>query len=283
MFAIVEMAGQQFKVAKDQKVYVHRLQEEEGKKVTFGNVLLLGDGTDITIGAPAIDGASVEAKVVRHLRGDKVIVFKKKRRKGYRKKNGHRQSLTEIVIESIVAKGAKKSDAKEETKKPTAKASENKTAPKSEVKDTIQEAKGKSAPVEESVASKPKADKAAKKETPKKTESKVKSDNDKVSDNLVTRAENRAEDQHIEIDVDKLLHSIGTSTKAEADDLKEINGIGPTYEERLNEVGVYTYEQISKLKAADRDELSALDGITREKIESDEWVKQAKELLKKKE
>ncbi len=283
MYAIVEMAGQQFKVAKDQKVYVHRLQEEEGKKVTFGNVLLLGDGSDITIGAPAIDGASVEAKVVRHLRGDKVIVFKKKRRKGYRKKNGHRQSLTEIVIESIVAKGAKKSDAKEETKKPTAKASENKTAPKSEVKDTIEEAKGKSAPVEESVASKPKADKAAKKETPKKTENKVKSDNDKVSDNLVTRAENRAEDQHIEIDVDKLLHSIGTSTKAEADDLKEINGIGPTYEERLNEVGVYTYEQISKLKAADRDELSALDGITREKIESDEWVKQAKELLKKKE
>ena len=102
MYAIVEMAGQQFKVAKDQKVYVHRLQTEEGKKVTFGNVLLLGDGSDITIGAPAIDGASVEAKVVRHLRGDKVIVFKKKRRKGYRKKNGHRQSLTEIVIESIV-------------------------------------------------------------------------------------------------------------------------------------------------------------------------------------
>lgn len=108
MYAIVEIAGQQFKVAKDQKVYVHRLQEEEGKKVTFGNVLLLEDGTDITIGAPAIDGAAVEAKVVKHLKGDKVIVFKKKRRKGYRKKNGHRQYLTELLIEGIVAKGAKK-------------------------------------------------------------------------------------------------------------------------------------------------------------------------------
>lgn len=108
MYAIVEMAGQQFKVAKDQKVYVHRLQEEEGKKVTFDKVLLLEDGGDVTIGAPVIDGAAVEAKIVKHLKGDKVIVFKKKRRKGYQKKNGHRQYLTEIVVESIVAKGAKK-------------------------------------------------------------------------------------------------------------------------------------------------------------------------------
>jgi len=116
MYAIVEMAGQQFKVAKDQKVYVHRLQTEEGKKVTFDNVLLLDDGKNVTIGAPAIDGAAVEAKVIKHLRGDKVIVFHKKRRKGYRKKNGHRQSLTEIVIESIVAKGAKKAKAAEPKK-----------------------------------------------------------------------------------------------------------------------------------------------------------------------
>ena len=152
MYAIVEMAGQQFKVAKDQKVYVHRLQTEEGKKVVFDNVLLLADGSDITVGAPAIDGAAVEAKVVKHLKGDKVIVFKKKRRKGYKKKNGHRQSLTEIVIESIVAKGAKKAAKKEEPKaaKP--------------------EAKGKDANVDVSVASKPKAEKTeAKKAAPKKS------------------------------------------------------------------------------------------------------------------
>ncbi len=114
MYAIVEIAGQQFKVAKDQKVYVHRLREEEGKKVTFNDVLLLEDGKDITIGAPAIDGAAVEAKVVKHLKGDKVIVFKKKRRKGYRVKNGHRQQLTELLIEGIVAKGAKKAAPKKE-------------------------------------------------------------------------------------------------------------------------------------------------------------------------
>ena len=136
MYAIVEIAGQQFKVAKDQKVYVHRLQDEEGSKVTFDNVLLLEDGSNITIGAPAIDGAAVEAKVIKHLKGDKVIVFKKKRRKGYKKKNGHRQYLTELVIEGIIASGAKKSEKKAEPKKevkPAAKKAEVKAeAPKKE-------------------------------------------------------------------------------------------------------------------------------------------------------
>ena len=129
MYAIVEMAGQQFKVAKDQKVYVHRLQTEEGKKVTFDNVLLLDDGKNVTVGAPAIDGATVEAKVIKHLRGDKVIVFKKKRRKGYAVKNGHRQSLTEILVESIVAKGSKKAATPKAKAEPKA-AAPKKVAPK---------------------------------------------------------------------------------------------------------------------------------------------------------
>ncbi|GAA4275327.1 50S ribosomal protein L21 [Aquimarina mytili] len=117
MYAIVEIAGQQFKVAKDQKVFVHRLAGEEGDKVSFDKVLLAADGDKVTLGAPAIDGAQVGAKITRHLKGDKVIVFKKKRRKGYRVKNGHRQSLTEIVIESIVTSGAKKSTPKAAAKK----------------------------------------------------------------------------------------------------------------------------------------------------------------------
>ena len=107
MYAIVEIAGQQFKVAKDQKVFVHRLPGEEGDSISFDKILLTGDGDNITLGAPAIDGASVGAKITRHLKGDKVIVFKKKRRKGYRVKNGHRQALTEIIIENITAKGGK--------------------------------------------------------------------------------------------------------------------------------------------------------------------------------
>ncbi|RXM44485.1 50S ribosomal protein L21 [Flavobacterium sp. YO12] len=108
MYAIVEIAGQQFKVSKDLKVYVHRLANEEGSKVSFDKVLLLDDNGNVTLGAPAIEGASVEAKVLQHLKGDKVIVFKKKRRKGYKKRNGHRQYLTQIVIEGITAAGGTK-------------------------------------------------------------------------------------------------------------------------------------------------------------------------------
>ena len=108
MYAIVEIAGQQFKVSKDLKVYVHRLTNEEGTKVSFDKVYLLDDNGTITIGAPAIEGASVEAKVLQHLKGDKVIVFKKKRRKGYKKRNGHRQYLTQIVIEGISTSAPKK-------------------------------------------------------------------------------------------------------------------------------------------------------------------------------
>ena len=132
MYAIVEIAGHQFKVEKDQRVFVNRLQTEEGKKVSFDNVLLLGDGDNVTVGAPAIDGAQVSAKVLKHLKGDKVIVFKKKRRKGYRVKNGHRQSLTEIVIESIAASGAKKAAPKKEVKKAEPKAKVETVAPKTE-------------------------------------------------------------------------------------------------------------------------------------------------------
>ena len=148
MYAIVEIAGHQFKVEKDQRVFVNRLQTEEGKKVSFDNVLLVGDGDNITVGAPAIDGAQVGAKVLKHLKGDKVIVFKKKRRKGYRKKNGHRQSLSEIVIESIVASGAKPAKkaekaapVKKETKKAEPKVEAKAVAPKVEAKKEAPKAK----------------------------------------------------------------------------------------------------------------------------------------------
>ena len=109
MYAIVEIAGHQFKVQKDQQVYVNRLDVEEGKKVTFDQVLLVDDNGKVTVGAPAISGAQVSAQVERHLKGDKVLIFKKKRRKGYQKLNGFRASLTEIKITNIkVAKTASK-------------------------------------------------------------------------------------------------------------------------------------------------------------------------------
>ncbi len=138
MYAIVDIAGQQFKVVKDQKVFVHRLDAKTGTKVSFDQVLLLDDGGKVTVGAPAIVNASVEAKVVKHLKDDKVIVFKKKRRKGYRVKSGHRQSLTEIIIESIGTSAKKKAvpvAAKAEKQAIKAKpAAKNKTAKATSVK-----------------------------------------------------------------------------------------------------------------------------------------------------
>lgn len=102
MYAIVDIAGQQFKVEKERKIFVHRLDANEGDTVEFEKVLLLDNDGNVTIGAPVVNGAKVTAKVLSHVKGEKVIVFKKKRRKTFRKKNGHRQCFTQIQIESIL-------------------------------------------------------------------------------------------------------------------------------------------------------------------------------------
>ena len=144
MYAIVEIAGQQFKVEKDQKYFVHQLEGKPGSKVTFENVLLLDDKGKVSVGAPAVNGVQVTAKIEQHLLGDKVIVFKKTRRKGYKVKNGHRQRLTEITVQEIgkkaaTKKAAPKSETKVETKKATptmanpVKAAPKKAAPKKAV------------------------------------------------------------------------------------------------------------------------------------------------------
>jgi len=127
MYAIVEIAGQQFKVEKDQQIFVHRLDAKQGAKVSFDKVLLTDDNGNVNIGSPLVKGMSVTAKVMEHLKGDKVIVFKKKRRKGYKVKNGHRQYLTKLEIEKIGSSTSKKKvvedkiEKEEVAKKPAAK------------------------------------------------------------------------------------------------------------------------------------------------------------------
>jgi large subunit ribosomal protein L21 len=168
MYAIVEIAGQQFKVAKDQKVFVHRLEEKEGSKVTFDKVLLLDDGT-VTIGAPVIENAVVTAKILGHLKGDKVIVFKKKRRKGFKKKNGHRQYLSEIQIEGISVKApAKKAAAKTEEPKAEKKAVAKKAAPVKKTATKEAKAPAKAAPKKAAPKAAAKKPAAKKEESPKK-------------------------------------------------------------------------------------------------------------------
>ena len=120
MYAVVEIQGSQFKVSKDQKLFVNRIDAKEGSKISFDNVLLIDDGKKVQVGKPSLSGTSVEAKVISHLKDDKVIVFKKKRRKGYKVKNGHRQPITEIIIQGISEKKAAPKKETEATKKTTA-------------------------------------------------------------------------------------------------------------------------------------------------------------------
>jgi large subunit ribosomal protein L21 len=108
MYAIVEIAGQQFKVEKNDEIFVHRLEAEPGTKVEFDQVLLVDHDGKISVGKPFVEGSRITASVIDHARGDKVIVFKKNRRKGYQKESGHRQDFSKILIEDIAHKGAAK-------------------------------------------------------------------------------------------------------------------------------------------------------------------------------
>ncbi len=136
MYAIVEIAGHQYKVQKDQQVYVNRLQDEEGSNVSFDKVLLTDDNGTVEVGAPVIEGIQVDAKVVSHLKADKVIVFKKKRRKGYRVKNGHRQAISLIEITGIgKANGSSKKAAAKKEEAPAKTEAKKEEAPKAESKD----------------------------------------------------------------------------------------------------------------------------------------------------
>ena len=117
MYAVVEIQGSQFKVSKNQKLYVNSLKGKEGTKVSFDNVLLVDEDGKVKVGTPKVSGAVVEAKIISHQKDDKVIVFKKKRRKGYKVKNGHRQLLTELLIEKISQKKSASSKTTEEKPK----------------------------------------------------------------------------------------------------------------------------------------------------------------------
>ena len=180
---------------KDQKLFVHRLEGEAGKKVSFDKVLLLDTGSKVAVGDPLVKGASVTAKIVEHMKADKVLVFKKKRRKGYKKLNGHRQYMTQILIEGISEKGAAKPKAAAEqapekkeaastasktaaekkpaaSKKPAAKAAESKPATAKKPADKKPAAKASTAKsttaAKSTGAKKPAAKKPAAKAAPKK-------------------------------------------------------------------------------------------------------------------
>ncbi len=164
MYAIVEIAGQQFKVEAGKKIFVHRLEAEEGKKLEFDQVLLIEEEGNIVVGEPTIKDAVVEGQVLDHMRGDKVIVFKKKRKKGYRVKNGHRQNFTQVEILSINGKGSEKKAVARKEKAAVAELS----VTDEPVKEKKSSAKKPAKKVEKAPAKKAAPKKATEKKTPVK-------------------------------------------------------------------------------------------------------------------
>ena len=120
MYAIVEIAGQQFKVKKNDEIFVHRLEGEPGTKLEFTEILLIDNDGKISVGNPHVEGSKITGKLIEHARGDKVVVFKKKRRKGFQKETGHRQDFSKVLIENIALKGAAKEKKAKKEEEPKA-------------------------------------------------------------------------------------------------------------------------------------------------------------------
>ena len=218
MYAVVKTGGKQYRVAKDDVITVEKLDGADGDQVVLDDVLMVGNGADVTVGTPSVDGASVAAEIIEQTRGAKIIVFKKRRRQNYRRKKGHRQHLTSLRITDILTGGAQP------------KAAAKKAAPKAA----------------------PKADAAPTKpaETPAS-------------------------------DVPEAAPQQYDTRPDHVDDLKKISGVGPKLEETLNELGIYTFEQVA---AWTPENVAFIDARLKFKgrIERDDWISKAKELAAEK-
>jgi len=250
MYAVIRTGGKQYRVTPEDVIQIEKIDAAEGDVLEFDDVLMVGrDGEAPQIGSPIVDGARVSAEVLEQGRGEKIIVFKKKRRKNYRRKNGHRQDLTTVRVLEVLGAGdkAKKSAGEgARAKKAPAKSSAKSSAKSGEDKSKTATAKNKSKAAEKSEA-------ASDKKTAKKTETSGK-----------TR---KAGFQKLD------------KPSGEADDLKTLPGVGPKLAERLNGYGVFHFHQLAAMTEADVKEMDeALD--LKGRAERDEWVKHAKQLAK---
>lgn len=240
MFAVIKTGGKQYKVAADDVIQIEKLGQDADSQVVFGDVLMVGNDDDITVGAPLVDGASVVGELVENKRGKKIIIFKKRRRQNSRRKNGHRQEYSVVKITDILTGGAKPKAAKKAEKKAEPKKGDAKTEPKSEAK----------ADAKPAAENKP----AAKKAAPKK-EAPAASSGDLPESALFT------------------------APAGAADDLKKISGVGPVLEKKLNALGITTYAQVAAFTSEDIakvDDALSFKG----RIERDDWLSQAAELAK---
>lgn len=263
MYAIVDIAGKQFKVEKDKSIYAPSLKGEAGDAVEFDKILLLEDDGKISLGVPTVTGIKVTGKIVEHVKGDKVIVFKKKRRKGYKKKNGHRQGYTKLMIESIGTEGAKtKASAQAKAEK-----KEEAPAPKSTevAKDDLTKISGIGPVFEKDLNAQgihtyQQLSKVTAKDKEKLSEA-IDGISEESLDDFIAQAKNLAEG------------------KEATDDLTKISGIGEVFAKTLNRHGIHTFEHLSHLTDEDKQRLAGeIEGISEEGL--DDFIAQAKKIVK---
>ncbi len=256
MYAIIKTGGKQYRIAPQDVITVEKLAGEPGDTVVISEVLMVATDKGIETGAPYVEGASVACELVEHTRGPKIIIFKKKRRKHYRRKKGHRQDLTVLRIAEILTGGKKPGKVKSTAKAGAAAAA-------------AAVATGAAA----ASGAKPKAEKAEKKKTEKKTAPKAES---------APAADVEARAAEIK---DKLKKgeavALFEAPQGEADDLKRISGVGPVIEKKLHALGIKTFEQVAGFT---KDDIAIVDAVLsfKGRIERDDWVSQAKKLAAEK-
>lgn len=239
MHAVIRTGGKQYRVAEQDVIRIEKIVGDEGEVVLFGEVLAVGK----ELGTPVVSGASVAGRVIAQTRDGKIVILKKKRRKNYRRKQGHRQDLTIVRIEEILTGGRKPSAAKKKAaKKSAAKAPKSEAEPKAEPEAPEPKAPKTEAKAEAGAEAPPKA------KAPPKTEAPAATDTP-----MFERPE------------------------GEPDDLKKLPGVGPATEKKLNALGIATYAQIAALTA---EEIAQVDAALKlkGKIEQDDWPALAKEL-----
>lgn len=288
MFAIVNILGKQYKVEKGQQIYVHRIDAQEGDTVTFDEVLMTVDGDKAEIGTPAL-GSSVKVKVLDHLKDDKVIVFKKKRRKGYRVKNGHRQYLTKIEIEDILPTGGKKTTALSEKSTPHKTLSLDSSSLL--VKDSSKAnevssktAKPKAATKKADVTSKSESKTASKKAESTSSKSEAKSTSDVKADSSAKEKEAKTTAKKSDSTAAKEAapKAAATAKKTTAkkadkgDDLTKIEGIGPKIKGLLHDAGIVTFADLADAKEDTLKDILAAAGSRYSMHNPATWPQQSK-------
>jgi large subunit ribosomal protein L21 len=264
MYAIVDIAGKQFKVEKDKSIYTPSLQGEEGASVEFDKVLLFEEDGKVNLGLPTVKGIKVTGKIVGHGKGDKIIVFKKKRRKGYKKKNGHRQGYTKVLIESIGTEGVKTKAA--DTAKKEKK--EEKPVKAAEVnKDDLTKISGIGKVFEKDLNAQGISTYQQLSQLTAKDKQRLSEEIEGISeeslDDFVAQAKNLA------------------AGKPATDDLTKISGIGEVFIKVLYKHGIHTFEHLANLTDEDKQRLAEeIDGISEESL--DDFIAQAKKLAKDK-